>query len=212
MEQTESRQRWKPRILKLPATLAAAVVGLVVGLLGVGLVWLGGRGCEAANGRPSCGGIGLLMLVLIVAAAIVLGMLLLRLLAVDNPGLVAFLGVVLPLIVIMLFLMDHIFSGWMVLAIPLLCLVCFAVSQVLVSSLEATEEGGGYADHTEAGEATAASVDDTDGETTDGDESPVLARYAPEDDQPTEGSNHQIGVGLLDDADETQVIDPDPRN
>lgn len=212
MEQTESRQRWKPKIPKLPATLAAAVVGVVVGLLGVGLVWLGERGCEAANGRPSCGGIGLLMLVLIVAAAIVLGMLLLRLLAVDNPGLIAFLGVALPLIVIMLFLMDHIFSGWMVLAIPLLSLVCFAVSQVLVSSLEATEEGGGYADHTESDEVTTASFDDTDSETTDGDETPDLARYAPEDDQPAEGSTNEIGVALFDDADETQVINPDHRN
>jgi hypothetical protein len=135
-----------PDLPHVPAPLAAAPIGLLVALVGVGLVWLGEHGCEALRGRPSCGGLGLIMLVAIVAGVMVLGMVLLRWFRVDNPGLVSFLGVALPLIVVMLFLIDEVFSAWMVVVLPALTAVCFAVSAVLVASLEATETPGRYAD------------------------------------------------------------------
>jgi hypothetical protein len=53
----------RPSLAGLPA---AAVTGVVVGALGVLLVWLAGVGCEAVRGTSSCGGgPGLLVLVVV---------------------------------------------------------------------------------------------------------------------------------------------------
>lgn len=123
-----------------PAPLAAAIVGAVSGLLAVLLVLLAERGCDMARGRPSCGGVGLVMLVAIIVACLVLGALLMRLLHVRDPGLVAFFGVSLAVIFIMLFLIDQVFSGWMLLVIPLLAAATFAVSALLTQALENSGE------------------------------------------------------------------------
>ena len=57
--------RWSMQALRLPRlplAVAAATTGLVCGLVATLLVWGGQHGCDAARGRPSCGGYGFLML------------------------------------------------------------------------------------------------------------------------------------------------------
>lgn len=67
--------------------------GAASGLLAVLLVLLGERGCDVTRGRPSYGGVGLIMLTAIVVGCLMRGAFVLRLLRVRDPGLVAFFGV-----------------------------------------------------------------------------------------------------------------------
>jgi len=149
--------------------IAAAIVGACCGLAAVALVWLGERGCDAVEGRPSCGGVGLIMLSAIIAVVFLLGLYLLRIFDLAQAGLVAFFGVALPLILILLFLMDLVFSAWMVVVLPVLAALCFAGGAVFTRALEnSTAET--YADGATDDEVADSSVDAEDID---------LPRYAP---------------------------------
>src|SRR4051812_21121767 len=108
-----------PTLRRLPVAATAAVTGLVVGIAATLLVWGGQHGCDAVRGRPSCGGYGLLMLIVIIVACFLLGVVLLRAFGVDNPG-VTFFGVSLPLLAILGLLLDYVFDSWMAWTLPLL--------------------------------------------------------------------------------------------
>lgn len=158
-----------------PAAVAAAAAGALSGLAAIAMVWLGERGCDALEGRPSCGGIGFLMLVAIIVVVFLLGLYLLRIFEVANAGLVAFFGVTLPLMIILIFLMDVVFSAWMVATLPLVGALCFAGSTVFTSAVEnsgdETYEAGATddeADHDGAGDDPSADDDEDD-----------LPRYVP---------------------------------
>lgn len=131
--------RPKPRYptgLQLPALsppVAAVVTGAVVGLLAVALTYLGMRGCEAAKGTTSCGGTGLGILILIVLIAVVVGSILLRAWRVTDPTSTSFLAVCLMAVVVLLLLVDVIYSPWMILVVPVVTLATFALSRWVTS-------------------------------------------------------------------------------
>ncbi len=123
-----------------PLAVGAAIAGAVCGLAAVGMVWLGERSCDAFTGRPSCGGGGSIMLIAVIAVTCLLGFYLLRMLDVPNAALVAFFGVTLPVIIILLFLIGAVFSAWMVLVLPVMAALCFAGSAVFTSAVQSFPE------------------------------------------------------------------------
>ncbi|MGH3470588.1 MAG: hypothetical protein ACRDPG_00900 [Nocardioidaceae bacterium] len=142
----EHRDAARPPTRTLPFLTDPAVsatVGVGCGLLAVLLVCVSERGCEAVRGRATCGGgAGLSLLVVVVVVTVAAGYLGLKQLHVDSPGLVAFFGVALPLIMVMAFMIDSVFSAWMILILPLLAAVCFALSALLSQALEHAHEAG----------------------------------------------------------------------
>ena len=98
---------------------AAAVTGLVVGTLGVLLVWLAGVGCEAVRGTSSCGGgPGLLVLVVVLGVLAWAGSLLLRVLAVPDSGSTSVLAVGILAVLVMVFLLGALDEWWTAVAVP----------------------------------------------------------------------------------------------
>ena len=57
----------------LPGRLAAALTGLVAGVFGAMLTYLSLQGCNAVSGTQSCGGTGVLLLVIILVLMTLLG-------------------------------------------------------------------------------------------------------------------------------------------
>ena len=108
--------------------VAAVVTGLVVGLGIVGLTWASLRACEGIQGTSSCGGLGYPLLGLILLVMVVVGALLLRLARVVDPGTTSFLGVGLAVVVALLVLVDHLMDRSMVVVVPLVCAVTFALA------------------------------------------------------------------------------------
>ncbi len=203
MADSETKRRPRlpslPDLPHLPEWLAAAIVGLVCGLATVGLVRLGEEGCTAVEGRPSCGGVGLVMLTAIVVVAYLLGIYLLRIFLVQDPGLVSFFGVTLPLIVILAFLMDIVLDSWMIVVLPLLSAACFAGGAVLARSLRATpaQRNDDLAD----GETEDVDAQDDDEAATD-----AMPSYAPPDDDADE--TQPLVVATRSATDETTMLTP----
>lgn len=124
------------RELRLPAwasSTAALVVGAVVGALGCVLTWAGLQGCELATGTDSCGGPGLLVLVLILVAMVVAGTAALKLFGVQGAGNLSLLGVGLLAAVVLVFLTGYLYEPWMFLGIPVLTALCFGVAHWLTT-------------------------------------------------------------------------------
>lgn len=142
-DQTEAVREPKPargprprKQLSLPplaARAAAAVTGAVVGLLAVALTYLALRGCEAVKGTSSCGSPGFLLLLAIMIGLIVIGSALLGAWRVPDASSTSFLAVGLLAVVTLLFLIDVIFSPWMILIIPGVSISTFCLSQWVTS-------------------------------------------------------------------------------
>jgi hypothetical protein len=127
------------RTRPVPAPAAAAATGLLVGSTSAGLVRLGMAGCEQWRYSPSCGGgLGLGMLLGVVAVAWIVGRLLLGFAGVPDALMVSFLGVGLSMIIVLLFLVDESFSVWMWLVMPILTAGTFAGSAWLVRAAGGT--------------------------------------------------------------------------
>lgn len=127
----------EPRELSLPALAplqAAIVTGAVVGLLAVGLNFAALAACDLIRGTTSCGGPGVLLLVAILILITYIGGWLLRGFHVQDAGSTAFLAVGLLTVVVMLFLVEALFSAWMVVVIPLLSVAAFVASWKLTTS------------------------------------------------------------------------------
>jgi hypothetical protein len=128
----EPARRPEPAVVPaplLPPTVAAALTGLLVGLVGAGLTALGLRGCEAMRGTDSCGGPGLGVLVAILVVMVVLGALVLKLLAVSEHRGVSVLGVGLMTVVVLLTLTEQLFSPWMFVVVPAISAASFLVAR-----------------------------------------------------------------------------------
>ena len=110
------------------AEVATVLTGLVVGLLGTALTYVSLRGCEMLKGTESCGGQGLGVLVAIVIVMVIGGAVMLKLLGVSDPRGTSFLAVGLMSVIVLVTLMENLFSVWMFLAIPLICAVSYAVA------------------------------------------------------------------------------------
>lgn len=119
----------RPRRERGPGGLGAVVLtGVVVGLGIVGLTWASLRLCEEVQGTSSCGDTGYGLLIAILAAMIVVGALLLRLLRVPEPGSTSFLAVGLTAVLALLFLVDSLMDRPMVVVIPLLTAGTFVLA------------------------------------------------------------------------------------
>jgi hypothetical protein len=120
----------------LPLVVILAVVGLLCGFITIALVWLSERGCEQVRGTPNCGALGLPLLVLTVVISIVLGGIALSRLAMPQPRLVAFLGVMFMLLIVVGLLSDRLFSTAMLVVVPVLTAVTFLLGQLVAGRLE----------------------------------------------------------------------------
>jgi hypothetical protein len=136
--------RKAPRERRAPSVggpVAAAVTGLVVGLLMVGLAWGSLRLCEAARGTSSCGQPGFVVVLAILALLVVAGRLLLRTLGVDDAGSISFLGVGVVAVVTLLFLVGALFQWWIVLVLPAVSVASFALAHWVSTAFVETPEG-----------------------------------------------------------------------
>ena len=129
------RERTPRQLPVINPRLAVALTGGVVGLVGVGLTTVAGRGCEVIRGVGSCGSIGLLALLVILVLEILLGAVLLKAWRLTDPTSTSFLGVGLAAVFVMLFLLQSLESVWMFLVIPLLSVVTFLVSWLVTETL-----------------------------------------------------------------------------
>lgn len=125
VEAPAPREPREPFVTGMPA---ACLTGALVGLATVGLTWLGLRACEVARGTSSCGNPGFLLLIAILVAMVLAGSALLRAFRVAEPTSTSFLAVGLLTVLVLLFLIEALFSWTMVIVIPLLAIGCFAVS------------------------------------------------------------------------------------
>ncbi len=117
--------------LVLPAVdprIAAAVTGILVGLLAVCLIIVAVRGCEAVRGVGSCGGFGLFALLAILGIEVIAGAALLKAWRFTDPTSTSFLAVGLVAVMAMLFFLDAIDSVWMFLVIPVLTALSYLLS------------------------------------------------------------------------------------
>lgn len=121
-------QRPRRTLPAIGGMAAAAVTGVLVGVITVGLTWGSLHLCEVVEGTSSCGGPGFLLLVAIMVAMILLGSLLLRAWGVPDPGSTSFLAVGLLAVLALLFLIDVLFSWSMIIVIPLISAGTFALS------------------------------------------------------------------------------------
>lgn len=136
-----AKSRRVPRGPVLTGYPASALSGLLVGLVMVGLTVAALRGCEAVRGTSTCGGPGLLLLVIILVLLVLLGQVLLKLLRVPDPGSTSFLAVGLIAVVALLFLIDVILDWQMIIVIPLVGLVSFLLSHWVTTAFVETEDG-----------------------------------------------------------------------
>jgi hypothetical protein len=124
----------------LSAGAASLLVGAVVGAVGTGLTWAALQGCEALRGTDSCGGPGLLVLVAILALMVIAGALLLKALRVTEPNATSFLGVGLMTVIVLVTLMESLFSAWMFLAVPVLTALSYLAAQWVSTRFVDTEK------------------------------------------------------------------------
>lgn len=123
-----AKSRRVPRGPVITGYPASALTGLLVGLLMVGLTVASLRACEGIRGTSTCGGPGLLILVIILVVLVMVGQLLLKLLRVPDPGSTSFLAVGLIAVVALLFLIDVILDWQMIIVIPIVGMAAFLLS------------------------------------------------------------------------------------
>jgi hypothetical protein len=137
-ERKAKREFALPDIGGMPA---AVLTGLLVGVLTVGLTWAGFRLCEVVQGTSSCGKPGFLLLVAIVIVMIYLGGALLKAFRVTDPGSTSFLAVGLMAVVVLLFLVDVLFSWSMIIVIPIVAMATYALAHwVTTAFIEPAED------------------------------------------------------------------------
>lgn len=122
------RSRRLPRGPLLTGYPASALAGLVVGALLVGITAGALRACEGIRGTSTCGGPGLLILVVTLVVLVMVGQVLLRWFRVPDPGSTSFLAVGLIAVVALLFLIDVILHWAMIIVIPVIGLATFLLS------------------------------------------------------------------------------------
>ena len=112
-----------------------------MGLLGAVLTYGGLQGCELVRGTDSCGdGPGGLLLLAILVVMVIAGGGLLAWLRVPDPRSTSFLGVGLTAVVVVVALLEKLFSAWMFVVVPLVAaaayLLAWWVSSRLVEQLD----------------------------------------------------------------------------
>jgi hypothetical protein len=143
--QGERHETARPRTgPPLPPLPAAVLTGLAVGLLGTALTYASLRGCEAARGTESCGGPGVLLLLVIVVVMALVGALLLSWLRVTDARGTSSLGVGVLCVVVLVTLLQAVFSPWMFVVVPVLGAVAYGLSHwVTTRFVDPVERGPG---------------------------------------------------------------------
>jgi hypothetical protein len=131
-EPEEPKPRRRPRTPRelpvIPGMAAAVLTGVLVGIITVGLTWGSLRLCEVVQGTSSCGNPGYALLVAILVVTSVLGALMLKAWGVPDPGSTSVLAVGLLAVLALLFLVDVLFSWTMIIVIPAVAALTFALS------------------------------------------------------------------------------------
>ncbi len=138
------RRRARPRraLPTVSGRVAAPITGVLVGLFGAGLTYASLGACDAIRGTTSCGGPGLFVLVAIVVLMIVFGALLLRLFKVPDPRSTSFLAVGVTVVVVLVTLMQALFSSWMFLVVPVISAVAYSLAHwVTTRYVELPDDG-----------------------------------------------------------------------
>ena len=130
-----------PALPVIPALRAVLVVGALVGLLAVLLTFASLKFCELASGTDSCGGPGLLLLIATVVVLTYTGASLLRGFGIADAGSTSFLAVALLAVRVRVFLLDVIYSWWMILVVPLVSMAMYALSWWVTTSFVDTDDG-----------------------------------------------------------------------
>ncbi|WP_193606822.1 hypothetical protein [Nocardioides lijunqiniae] len=131
----------RPPRAPLSGRVAAAVTGVLVGLVLVGGTYLALRGCEAVQGTTSCGRAGFPLLALIFIAAILVGSVLLSRFALPDATSTSFLATGMTAVVALLFLIDVLDHWSMVVVIPLVSVLTFLLSHwVTTTFIEPAEK------------------------------------------------------------------------
>ncbi|WP_028653127.1 hypothetical protein [Nocardioides halotolerans] len=133
------REPRPPRDPWLGGAPAAALTGLLVGGLIVAATWASLRLCTEVKGTSSCGDQGFFLLVAILVVAVLVGMVVLRLAHVPEPGSTSFLAVGLLSVATLLFLVGSIFEWWMAIVIPLVSVATFLAAHWVASTYIDTE-------------------------------------------------------------------------
>ncbi|MFL6132815.1 MAG: hypothetical protein ACJ72A_08435 [Nocardioidaceae bacterium] len=114
-----SRRFARPTMPSVSARVAATLTGLAVGVGGALLTYASLRGCEAVRGAESCGGAGVPILAVILALMVLAGGLILTAWGLAEARGTSFLGVGLLCVLMLLTLIEELFSAWMFLVVPL---------------------------------------------------------------------------------------------
>jgi Mg2+/Co2+ transporter CorB len=125
-----------PALGGMPASI---LTGAFIGLLLVGLTWGSLHLCELLRGTSACGKPGFLVLLAIMIILVVVGALLLKAWGVSDPGATSFLGVGLVAVLLLLFLVEMLFNWWMVIVVPILGMVSFALAYWLSTAFVETD-------------------------------------------------------------------------
>ena len=129
------RERKPLKLPRINPYAAAVVTGLVVGLLAVVLEIGTQHGCEDVRGVGSCGGIGLVALLVILALTAFVGAVLLRAFGVSDPTSTSILGVGIVSVLTLVFFLSALESVWMFVVLPALSAGSFALSYWVTASL-----------------------------------------------------------------------------
>jgi hypothetical protein len=137
-----ARARTRPSVPHASAQLAAVFTGVLVGLFGAGLTYASLQGCEAVRGTTSCGGPGLFLLVAILVLMVLLGGLLLALFKVSDARSTSFLAVGVTTVVVLVTLMEELFSPWMFLVVPVISAASFSLARWVTTRFVEPAESG----------------------------------------------------------------------
>lgn len=118
---------------ELSPRLAARVTGVVVAVTGILLVWLSLQACSSVRGVSSCGGVGLLAIVLTLVAQGAVGTVLLGLLGVASARSTAVLGIGVASFVAMVLLYASLPGPWLSVALLVVTPAAFLLAEGVTS-------------------------------------------------------------------------------